>query len=109
MDEELVLATYESIARLNRRMLAAAQAGLWEQLTDLEREASALLAPLVEHDRARPASAEYRRRKSALIRDILADDQQIRVLVEPRLQELSDLLGSTRREQRLASAYESDA
>jgi flagellar protein FliT len=108
MDERLILATYESIARLTRRMLAAAQAGLWDEVTTLEQEVSGLFAPLVAHDHEPPAGAEYRRRKVELIRDILADDAQIRLLVEPRLKDLSALLGSTRQEQRLARAYETD-
>jgi hypothetical protein len=53
-------------------------------LTTLEHECCGLFAPLVEHDRQPPAGAEYVRRKAELIRDILADDAQIRLLVEPR-------------------------
>jgi len=109
MDENQILATYKRIARVTRQMLAAAQAGQWDRLTTLEHECSGLFAPLVEHDRQPPAGAEYVRRKAELIRDILADDAQIRLLVEPRLNDLSALLGSTRQEQRLVRAYESDS
>jgi flagellar protein FliT len=108
MDEQLILATYESIAGLTRRMLAAAQASQWDRLTALEKEVSGLFGPLMAHDHAPSAGAEYRRRKAKLIRDILADDAQIRLLLEPRLKDLSVLLGSTRQEQRLARAYETD-
>ena len=108
MDEQLILATYESIAGLTRRMLAAAQASQWDRLTALEKEASGLFEPLMAHDRTPPADAEYRRRKAELIRGILADDAQIRLLVEPRLRDLSSLLGSARQEQRLVRAYETD-
>jgi flagellar protein FliT len=108
MDEQQILATYERIARVTRQMLGAAQAGQWDRLTALEKEVSGLFGPLMAHDHTPPAGAEYRRRKVALIRDILADDAQIRLLVEPRLKDLSALLGSTRQEQRLTRAYQSD-
>ena len=134
MDEQQILATYERIARVTRQMLAAAQAGQWDRLTTLERDCSTLFAPLVEHDRQPPAGADYSRdtsiskqelprtgrgeinaardyvrRKAELIRGILADDAQIRLLVEPQLDNLSALLGSTRQKQRLVRAYESDS
>ena len=108
MNEQQILAAYERIARVTRQMLDAAQAGQWDQLTALEGECSTLFAPLVEHDRQPPTGAEYIRRKAELIRGILADDAQIRVLVEPQLDNLSALLGSTRQKQRLARAYQSD-
>jgi flagellar protein FliT len=108
MDEHQILATYVRIARVTRQMLAAAQAGQWDQLTALEHECSGLFAPLLEHDRQPPAGPEYVRRKAELIRGILADDAQIRLLVEPQLETLSALLGSTRQKQRLVRAYQPD-
>jgi flagellar protein FliT len=108
MDEHQILAAYESIAGVTRQMLAAAQAGEWDRLTALESECSTLFAPLIAHDRQPPAGAEYVRRKAELIRGILTDDAQIRVLVEPQLENLSTLLGATRQKQRLARAYQSD-
>ena len=40
---------------------------------------------MAQPERSAPASADYVSRKSELIRHILADDAQIRLLVEPRL------------------------
>ena len=106
MDEQQTLATYEHIARLTAEMLAAAEAGQWDRLTALEQECGALFAPLIaEADRPVPVSADYRQRKAKLILLILADDARIRELVEPRLSELSALLGATRRKQTLERAY----
>jgi flagellar protein FliT len=108
MDEQQILTTYERIAGVTRQMLAAAQAAQWDRLTALERECSALFVPLVAHDREQPTGRDYVRRKAELIRGILADDAQIRLLVEPQLDNLSALLGSTRQQQRLARTYQSD-
>ena len=106
MDEQQTLVAYERIARITGQMLGAARVSQWDRLTALERECSALFAPLVAApDRPVPASAEYRRRKAELIRNILADDARIRALVEPRLQDLSSLLCSARQKQKLDRAY----
>ena len=108
MDEQQTLATYERIARLTGQMLAAAEAGQWDQLTALEQETSALFAPLIaEPHRPARTSPEYRERMSVLLRQILGDDARLRALVEPRLSELSALLGATRRKQTLERAYRS--
>ena len=109
MDEQQTLATYERIASLTGEMLHAAEASDWDRLSALERDCSALFAPLIaEPDRKVPRSLEYRQRKAELLRRILAEDARIRALVEPRLEELSTLLGSTRRKQRLDDAYRAD-
>src|SRR5262245_49694726 len=109
MDEHQALVAYEHIARITGQMLAAAEAAQWDRLTALEQQCSALFAPLMAAPGdGVPPSAEYRRRKAQLIRNILADDAQIRVLVEPQLDNLSALLGASRQKQRLVQAYESD-
>ena len=104
MDEQQTLARYERIARVTGQMLAAAEAGQWDRLTTLEQEVSALFAPLIV-DPLAPSSVEYRERTAELMRQILADDARIRALVEPHLEELSALLGATRRKQTLERAY----
>jgi flagellar protein FliT len=109
MDEQQTLARYERIARLTGQMLAAARASQWDRLTALEQECSALFAPLIaEQDRAGPVSVEYQRCKAELIRHILADDAKIRLLVEPRLEDLAALLCATRHKAQLNRAYQSD-
>ena len=110
MDEQQVLATYERIARLTGQMLAAAQAGQWDRLTALEQECGALFAPLIDQpEQPVSANAEYRTRKAELIRHILDDDARIRVLVEPRLEDLAALLSAGRQKRQLNRAYQPDA
>ena len=109
MDEQQTLATYERIACLTGQMLHAAEASQWDRLSALEQDCRALFAPLIaEPDRELPRSLEYRQRKAELLRWILAEDARIRALVEPRLEELSTLLGATRRKQQLDHAYRAD-
>ena len=105
MNEEMILTTYEHIAGLTRQMLAAARGGEWEALVALERDCSALFARLFSSDEDKPRSAEFQHRKARLIRAVLDDDAEIRLLVEPWLKQLSQLIGHSGRERRLSEAY----
>lgn len=105
MNEEMILTTYEQIAGLTRQMLAAARDGEWEALVTLERDCSALFARLLSAEEVQPRSSDFQRRKARLIRAVLDDDAEIRLLVEPWLKQLSQLIGHTGRERRLSEAY----
>lgn len=108
MNEEFILHTYECISLVTKQMLAAARGGQWDTLVSLERECSALFAPLFTGDDSRPRSPEFQRRKAELIRSVLDDDAQIRVLVEPWLAQLSDLLCHSGKRRQLSQAYGSN-
>ncbi len=105
MNEDFILATYEAIARQTTQMLAAARAGEWDSLVGLERDCSGLFARLFTGDGDQPRSAEFQQRKAQLIRDVLDDDAEIRLLVEPWLAQLSALLSHSGHQRRLAQAY----
>ncbi len=105
MNDEHILLTYEAISRLTRQMLTAARAGQWDTLVQLERDCSGLFARLFAADVERPRSADYQRRKAALIRSALEDDAEIRLLVEPWLAQLSAMIGHTGHQRRLSQAY----
>lgn len=96
---------YERIAALTAAMLAAARRGEWDELLQLEAECKAVFAALV----AAPATAALppavARRKAELIQQVLADDAEIRHLVEPWMAELGQWLGSARSSHRLHDAY----
>ncbi len=104
MNGEQVLAIYETVAQYTRQMLAAARSSEWARLTALEKACSAQIAQLQSSDHA-PGDAAYQRRKAALIHGILADDAAIRLLVEPWLATLSQLIGHTQQQARLHRAY----
>ena len=105
MSDDLILTTYEHIARLTAQMLAAARSGEWDVLVALERDCSALFARLFSGEEEQPRSAEFQHRKARLIRGILDDDAEIRLLVEPWLNQLSQLIGHAGRERRLIQTY----
>jgi flagellar protein FliT len=99
------LALCESIARETRGMRAAAERGDWEQLV----ERGDACAALVERMRAHPApqlDAEARERKARLLREMLADDREIRHHTEPELSRIGALLGVGRRAATAAARYQ---
>jgi flagellar protein FliT len=107
MNEDHILMTYESISRITKQMLTAARDGDWDTLVQRERDCSGLFARLFDGDDERPRSADFQRRKAELIRTVLDDDAEIRLLVEPWLSQLSALIGHTSHQRQLVRAYRS--
>lgn len=106
MNEEHILMTYESISRVTTQMLTAARNGEWDELVQHERACSALFTRLFSSEEKLPRSAEFQRRKAELIRSVLDDDAEIRLLVEPWLANLAALIGHTGHQRRLSQAYQ---
>ena len=106
MNGNQILAIYEEISRTTGQMLAAAHSDDWDGLVALEKDCSGMFARLFEVEDGAPRDAEFQRRKGELIRGVLADDAQIRLLVEPWLVQLTAMIGSTRQQNRLSRAYD---
>jgi flagellar protein FliT len=96
---------YERIAGLTTAMLEAARASQWEILLDLETECRTVFTQLVNAGAAAAATPETAQRKAMLIRQVLADDAEIRNLIEPWMAELGQWLGMSSRSHRLKDAY----
>ena len=105
MIEEQILSAYQDISRLTGQMLAVARNSEWDALVALERECSGIFAQLLNHDQEVPRSNDFQRRKAELIRGALDNDAEIRLLVEPWLTHLSELIGHSGRQPRLAQTY----
>jgi flagellar protein FliT len=107
------LPIYENMALLSAQMLAAAQNANWDLLNLLESLSEKYLAELKENTGASGSAeteidnsnATLRERKVAIINKILADDRDIRTLTEPRLTELTKLIGNKRNERKILRAY----
>lgn len=107
INSEHNLELYEAVGLLTDRMLAAARAGEWDQLTDLEGECSALVARLAAINDAAPLAVDSRARKVKIIQKILADDRAIRDLVSPWMAELAARMNSSSTSRKLTTAYAS--
>lgn len=102
------IAAFESISSLTGEMKAAARAGEWERLAQLEQGCAAVVAGL----RMAPAvqlPADMQRRKVELIHKILADDAEIRAFAEPWMSQVQALLGSAGMARRVHRTYELSA
>ncbi len=97
---------YEEMSRLSSRMAAAARAGDWEHLIELERGIRGLRdALLAIADEGNEAAADLAR-KHCLIQRILEDDAEVRRHTEPWMERILYFLGSGQphRELHLVSA-----
>lgn len=99
------LAMYETMSSLAAQMAEAARASDWDRLVTLEQDCAGLARHLEAGERPSPLSGEERARKAALIRQILADDAEVRRHTEPWMENVRQLLGGGARERNLRRAY----
>lgn len=104
-----VIENYEHLSALTAQMREAAIQGEWDHLVELEKQCSQRVAFMKEQDANTPLDEDTRLRKVALIRQILADDAEIRNRTEPWMAQLQRVMQSARQESRLLEAYSSGA
>jgi flagellar protein FliT len=106
MDNQEILAVYETVADITEQMLAAARTGDWEQLASLESRCSSQVEILKKNDQPRqPLSPVASEQKIRIIKKILEDDREIRSITEPWMAQLSAMMNSVGTERKLSKAY----
>ena len=101
-----LIAAYERILAITGGMLEAARANDWERVEALERDCRSEVGQLVALGDAGPKLDEpLRLRKAQIIRDVLADDAEIRRMSEPWRAHLEQMIGQVRNERRLSQSY----
>jgi flagellar protein FliT len=100
-----VISMYETVSDLTGQMLAAAKAGDWDHLAELESHCAQRIQALRQGESATQLAGEVRSRKVQIIQQILAHDRAIRDLTMPWMARLSALVQSTGTERKLAAAY----
>jgi flagellar protein FliT len=90
-----LLRYYEAIAQASCAMLAAAHAEDWTEVTRQEERCRALIAALKAADDA-PLSAVEDAVRMRLLRQMLADDAQVRDQAEPWLEQISSYISTMR-------------
>lgn len=103
--ERDALSYYEAVAAGSGRMLRAAQNGDWEALIEHEKVCASLIEVLRAADAERRLAGEALARKAAIIRQVLAEDAEIRRLTQPWLQNLEALLSTSANQARLGDTY----
>ena len=108
-DEHYQLRKYEAVWLQSRQMLDTARQGDWDLLIKLERTRAADGALPVKPISVGDSTAVYQEKVRTLIHAILSHDDEIRTLVEPRQQELRDLVAALNTERKLHNAYDAHA
>jgi flagellar protein FliT len=107
MNYHEAVGNYETLSVLTGQMRTAAQEGEWDHLVELEQKCSRQVATMRPMDERSTLDETNRQRKIQLIKQILADDADIRNRTQTWMAQLQSIIQSNRKEQRLHQAYES--
>jgi flagellar protein FliT len=99
------IAYYESVVAASGEMLAAARQQAWDALIAAEQRCAELIGRLQAADAESRLDEAGQRRKAKIIRRVLADDAEIRRLLDPRMRALEDMLNTAVTRRRVDSAY----
>lgn len=105
MSSSIAIANYESLATLTAQMIKAARQGEWDVLTMLEQQRSKLVTDMKAVDIATQLDPANRQRKIALIENVMAQDAEIRTLVQAWMNEYELSMQSNAQELRLLRKY----
>lgn len=90
--EHSLLDYYRAIENASQRMLEAARSEDWDQIVHLEGTCAVLIAQLRHKSRTLQLAPDERKEKSRIMQRILRTDAEIRVLAEPWLSDLEQLM-----------------
>ena len=105
MQTAKVMSNYESLYALIKQMREAAMNDKWEQLIELEQQCREHVANMKSADSAVQLDEPSRIRKVALIKNILAQDADIRSRTQTWMKQLHRIMLSNRQEQQLQQTY----
>lgn len=100
----MVLEDYRQLSGITAQMRAAAAAGEWDRLVELEQSCRRKVEELKPRDNV-PSDTEERRQKITLIKQMLDDDADIRSRTEAWMQQLQRIMQGTRSEKLLHDTY----
>ncbi len=90
--EHSLLDYYKAIENASERMLEAARSENWEQIVHLEGTCAVLIAQLRHKSRTLDLEPGERKEKARIMQRILRTDAEIRVLAEPWLSDLEQIM-----------------
>lgn len=91
-----LLQYYEAIERASQDMLDAARNGNWDAVVKLEGACALLISQLKNAAAGQKLASEEAQLKSRIMQRILVNDAEVRVLAEPWLEGLDQLLSGRR-------------
>ena len=104
--EQRIVERYTRMTDASARMLVAARANDWDAVCEAEKECAALIAELRTMGDLSPRDPQIRQEKMRLMRQVLADDAQIRNLSQPWLNKLDAILRAPHTAARLNRVYD---
>jgi len=109
MDNAQIISIYEEILTITNKMLAAAQKSEWDTLINLEKQCRELTNKLIkcENETESTISHELQQKKIKIIHQVLDDDAQIRLITEPWMAKLQDIINTSTYKRNLQQAYQS--
>ena len=109
MTAEEVLERYERLRGLTAAMLESARGGEWETLVSLEQQCSGVLQPLISANGGPKLDATQRQRKVEVLKEILREDAEIRLLTSDWMGKLEQFLGKNARGKAAHQLYRGNA
>lgn len=101
-----VIEQYRQLLEVSSRMLGLAREQEWEALVQCEAGYVVTLQRVRSLDEVQSLTDSEREQKFSLLEQILTQDAETRRVLESRREELSHLIGSSRRQQALGQAYQ---
>lgn len=108
MNGSQTLATYENILAITDQMLKAAQSSNWEELISLEQDCKLLTNQLIRQHTEQKLSEAQQKKKIAFIQQILVRDAEIRIITEPWITHLQNMLTSYDQKRKVQQTYRND-
>lgn len=89
MQAQALLQAYTELAECMAQMLASAKQDHWDRVSELEVAYLDKIAQIKSLEKASILTQATKSQKTAIIQGILADDHQLRLLIHPWMQKLS--------------------
>jgi flagellar protein FliT len=93
------------LAKVMREMLAAARLQQWDRLSELETFYTMQAEQLKVQENRMDLPADVQAHKLSIIKAILADDREVRALINPWMDRLSKLMNGANMEAKLNRSY----
>jgi flagellar protein FliT len=103
-----IVAMYEAILATTHQMLQATKDRDWDRLIVLECDCKQLTNRLTEQHPTQPLNKIQQKKKINLIQQILACDAEIRIITEPQIAYLQNMLTSYEHKRKLKKTYQAD-
>lgn len=94
MSAALIIQQYNTLASLMSSMLCAAQQDDWDSVSTIEVNYLDQVHQIKQQEHGVVLDKDEKTQKLSIIKRILADDASIRLLIHPKMQQLSQLMQS---------------